>query len=73
MIDGGWVVPDKYGESRDAGFAFEIAAVVVPHAMHVSWMELADSVDGALVFPSVRLPRSEDIIGEAYRAVKKRR
>jgi len=72
VADGRWRVAVKYGEPRDAGFQFEIAAVVVPDTVHKSWIASAESSGGTLAFPSVRFPHSGDIIDESSRTVKKR-
>jgi hypothetical protein len=59
---GRWSVPVRYGEPHDAGYDFEIAAVVVGLATHELWTGL---------HPPVRLPSSDFILGAAYRTVKK--
>jgi predicted O-methyltransferase YrrM len=59
---GRWSVPVKYGEPHDAGYDFEIAAIVVGPSTHELWTGLR---------PPVRLPSSNFILGAAYRTVKK--
>jgi methyltransferase family protein len=57
-----WSVPVRYGEPHDAGYDFEIAAIVVGPSTHELWTGLR---------PPVRLPSSNFILGAAYRTVKK--
>jgi hypothetical protein len=57
-----WNVPVQYGEPHDAGYAFEIAAIVVGRSTHELWTALR---------PPVQLPSSDFILGAAYRTVKK--
>jgi hypothetical protein len=60
--NGHWSVPVRYGEPHDAGYDFEIAAIVVGLSTHELWTGLR---------PPVRLPSSNFILGAAYRTVKK--
>jgi hypothetical protein len=62
VLHGRWSVPVRYGEPHDAGYDFEIAAVVVGLATHELWTGL---------HPPVRLPSSDFILGAAYRTVRK--
>jgi hypothetical protein len=57
-----WSVPVRYGEPHDAGYDFEIVAVVVGLSTHELWTGLR---------PPVRLPSSNFLLGAAYRTVKK--
>jgi predicted O-methyltransferase YrrM len=57
-----WSVSVRYGEPRDAGFEFEIAALVVGPATHELWMHQP---------PPVRLPLPQFVRGAAYRTVRK--
>jgi hypothetical protein len=57
-----WSVPVRYGEPHDAGYDFEIAAIVVGLSTHELWTGLR---------PPVRLPSSNFILGAAYRTIKR--
>jgi hypothetical protein len=59
-----WNVSVRYGEPRDAGCDFEIAAVVVGLSTHELWTSLR---------PPVQLPSAAFVLGEAYRTVRKAR
>ena len=62
LDQGRWSVPVRYGEPHDAGYDFEIAAIVVGPATHELWTGLR---------PPVQLPASNFVLGAAYRTVKK--
>jgi hypothetical protein len=68
--EGRWQVVVRYGEPRDVGFDFEIAAVVVgetTHRLWTAWVERARASQNA----PVQLPSSQFLFGEDYRTVKK--
>ncbi len=58
-----WKVEVNYGEPHDAGFDFEIAALVVGPATNELWMERV---------PPVQLPPPQYVFAEAHRIVTKR-
>jgi hypothetical protein len=62
VCDGRWRASVRYGEPRDAGHEFEIAALIVGEPTHNLWTDAA---------PPVRLPSSRFLYAEAYRTVKK--
>jgi hypothetical protein len=62
LDQGRWSVPVRYGEPHDAGYDFEIAAIVVGPSTHELWSGLR---------PPVQLPPSDFVLGAAYRTVKK--
>ena len=67
--DGHWKVSAGFGEPRDAGFGFEIAALVVGQATHELWTDWVARVRETGLFPPVQLPAARFLIGEAYRTV----
>jgi len=60
----------RYGEPCDAGFDFEIAAVVVGATTHRLWMAWVERAQAGQAAP-VELPSSFFLLGENYRIVKK--
>ncbi len=68
-----WSVFVTYGGPQDAGFDFEIAALVVGEATHELWTDWVARVKETGLYPPVRLPGAGFIIGEAYRRVGKAR
>jgi hypothetical protein len=63
VANGHWSVQVQYGGPEDAGYDFEIAAVIVGRAVHEQWL-------GSL--PPVQLPRPPAVRAEGYRTVAKR-
>ena len=68
---GRWRVSVSYGGPVDAGFDFEIAAVVVGQSTHELWTDWVARVKETGLFPPVRLPSAAFVLGEAYRTVTK--
>ncbi len=68
-----WSVAVMYGESRDAGCDFEIAALVVGPPTHDLWTDWAVQVRETGLFPPVQLPAAGFVRGAAYRTVTKAR
>jgi hypothetical protein len=62
VCDGRWRASVRYGEPRDVGHEFEIAALIIGEPTHNLWTEAT---------PPVRLPPPKFIHAEAYRTVKK--
>jgi hypothetical protein len=69
-VDGAqWKVSVKYGEVRDAGCDFEIAALAVRQSTHeilTGWVTRAKETG---LFPPVPLPPAGSALGEVYRTV----
>jgi len=68
--EGQWRVMVRYGEPRDAGFDFEIAAVVVGEITHRLWIAWVERAQAGQTAP-VQLPPSQFLLGEDYRTVMK--
>jgi hypothetical protein len=68
-----WSVPVTYGGAQDAGCDFEIAALVVGPATHELWTGWIAQVKETGLYPPVRLPSPDFVLGEAYRTVTKAR
>jgi hypothetical protein len=66
-----WTVQVDYGGPKDAGFEFEIAAVIVSRAVHDRWLEWVQVVRDTGAFPPVRLPASPGVLAETYCKVRK--
>jgi hypothetical protein len=66
-----WSVPANYGGPDDAGFEFEIAALVVGPSTHDLWTDWVARVEETGLFPPVRLPSAGFVLGEAYRTVRR--
>jgi hypothetical protein len=64
-----WSVSVKYGEPTDAGFDFEIAALLVGQATHDLWTDWVARARETGRYPPVQLPSAQFIAGEAYRTV----
>jgi hypothetical protein len=71
--DGRWEVMVAYGESRDTGYDFEIAALIVGPATHELWTGCVERVPRTGPLQPVRIPAVAYVHGEAYRTVKKHR
>ena len=68
-----WRVPVTYGGPEDAGYEFEIAALVVGQPTHELWMDWVARVQETGLFPPVQLPSAAFVLGEAHRTVRKAR
>ncbi|MCW5982407.1 MAG: hypothetical protein KIT09_30250 [Bryobacteraceae bacterium] len=69
LADGCWSAQVNYGGPQDAGFDFELAAVVVTQAVHESWLGWVQSVKNTGLFPPVQLPTSPHVLGESFQLV----
>jgi hypothetical protein len=64
-----WHVQVKYGDPEDAGYDFEIAAVVVGRPVHERWLEWVQSAKDTGQYPPIQLPQAGAVLAEAYRSV----
>lgn len=71
VANGCWSAQVNYGGPQDAGFQFEIAAVVVTQAVHESWLGWVQSVKNTGLFPPVQLPTVPHVIAENFRTVNR--
>jgi hypothetical protein len=69
--NGRWASGISYGEPRDAGFAFEIAAVVVGRAVHEVWLGWVDGTTECGAFPAGISPESPNVLTSVVRTVRK--
>jgi hypothetical protein len=69
--ESGWSVPVKYGGPEDAGFDFEIAAVIVPGIIHEQWVDWVRSVQSTGLYPPSQLPGPGTILAADYRTVRR--
>jgi hypothetical protein len=69
--DGRWAVQVTYGGPPDAGFPFEIAAVIVAPSVHAQWQRWVQSVEVSGLCPPVSLPLPPAVLAETYRTVRK--
>ena len=67
-----WKLSVQYGGAEDAGFDFEIAAVVVGQSIHELWTDWVARVEETGQFPPVRLPSGNFVHGATYRRVRRR-
>jgi len=72
VADSQWSVQVEYGGPDDAGYDFEIAAVIVYRPVHEQWLEWVRSVQSTGACPAVQLPRRGAVLSEEYRAVTKK-
>ncbi|HEX8983970.1 MAG TPA: class I SAM-dependent methyltransferase [Bryobacteraceae bacterium] len=68
---GSWGVPVHYGEPRDAGFDFEIAAVIIGAATNEAWLDWAERARETGACPPVVLPPARFLWAQALRTVRK--
>ena len=69
-LDGNrWSVSVIYGEPHDAGRDFEIAALVVGTPTHELWTDAVARVKETGLYPPVKLPSSQFVLGETFRTV----
>ena len=66
-----WSVQVNYGGPQDAGFQFEIAAVIVSPLVHESWLEWVRVARETGSSPPVPLPLPPAVLAETYRTVRK--
>jgi hypothetical protein len=67
-----WRASVRYGEPRDIGYDFEIAALIVGQPTHDLWTDwVARAASGVPVAP-VLLPAAQFVLAEAYTRVRKR-
>ncbi|MBL8232126.1 MAG: class I SAM-dependent methyltransferase [Bryobacterales bacterium] len=69
VVNGLWTAAAGYGESCDAGFQFQIAAVVVSEAVNEAWLEWA--VSSSEGFPPAVSPHSLSVIRSVVRTVRR--
>jgi len=72
VAGGQWSVPVKYGDPQDAGYDFEIAAVIVGRSVHEQWLEWVRSVELTGASPAVQWPRRGAVLSVQYRTVAKK-
>jgi hypothetical protein len=68
-----WTASVNYGEPQDAGWDFEIAALVVGPSTHQLWTDWVSGVKKTGLFPPVHLPPSGSVVTEVFRTVTKAR
>jgi hypothetical protein len=66
-----WRVGVRYGEPRDAGRQFEIAALIVRQPTHDFWLDWVARLQETGAFPPVQLPPAGFVLGEAWRTVRR--
>jgi predicted O-methyltransferase YrrM len=66
-----WSTSVAYGESRDIGHEFEIAALVVAPASSALWASWTECGRATGNYPPVKLPGAEFVLAEALRRVKR--
>lgn len=71
VINREWAVNVKYGDPADAGYPFEIAAAVVPFAIHEQWLRWLDRVIATGDFPAVQLPSGAALTSVSRRTVNR--
>jgi len=71
VVDGCWAVQVTYGGPRDAGFEFEIAALLVTQPVHENWLEWVRDVQNTGLFPPVSLPKAPHALAETFQTVYK--
>jgi predicted O-methyltransferase YrrM len=69
VVDGSWSVQLNYGGPQDAGFQFEVAAVVITQTVHERWLEWVQNVKSTGQFPPVRLPTVPHVLTECFQTV----
>jgi hypothetical protein len=73
IADGRWSSQAIYGTAADAGFDFEIAAVLVSGAVHEQWLNWIRNVKETGQFPPVQLPKPPHVLALDSRTVRKQR
>lgn len=71
VLGGQWTATVRYGEPRDSGHAFEIAAAVVTRDVSERWQQWARSVRATGKYPPVQLPSDSTILAVDRRAVRR--
>jgi hypothetical protein len=71
LLDNVWALQVKYGGPEDAGFHFEIAAMIVTQTLNEHWVEWVHSANRAGESDPVQLPGHPAVLAEAYRTVQK--
>ena len=71
VINDRWSVAVSYGDPKDSGHTFEIAAAIVSPAVHERWLQWVLSVKKTGLYPPLRLPSDAALLSIAYRTVKK--
>jgi len=68
--EGRWRAMVRYGEPCDAGFDFEVAAVMVREATHKLWISWVERAKAGQAAP-LEIPSSQLLLGADYRTVRK--
>jgi len=68
-----WRVSVTYGGPQDAGWDFELAALIVRQSTHDLWTDWVAQVKETRLFPPVQLPSAGSVLGETFRTVTKAR
>ncbi len=71
VADGCWSAQVRFGGPGDAGFRFEIAAVLVTPTVNDAWLEWVQNVKSTGLFPPVQLPVAHHIVAECFQTVRK--
>jgi hypothetical protein len=71
IVDDSWSVEVRYGGPQDAGFAFELAAVVVTDPVHESWLQWVHDANNSGRYPPVSLPMAPHVLAESFQTVHK--
>jgi hypothetical protein len=73
VIESRWTASATFGTAVDAGYDFEIAAVVVGTATHQLWLDWVARAAGPGPHAPLRLPPRRFVFGEVYRTVTRRK
>ena len=71
IANGRWSVTVQYGEPRDSGHVFEIAAAVVTQEVSERWQEWVRSVQETGKYPPVRLPSDKTLLSVDYQTIRR--
>jgi hypothetical protein len=71
VIDGFWSAQVNYGNPQDAGFPFELVAIIVMQPAHERLLEWVQNVKNTGLFPPVQLPTVSQVFTESFRTVRR--
>lgn len=71
IVDGKWSLEVRFGEDRDAGHVFEIAAVLIGTPIHEQWLASLAKPQGRST-QSISFPDPAEIVSESAISVRKR-
>jgi hypothetical protein len=71
VVDGNWSVEVNYGEVRDAGFQFEIAAIIAGREVHESWLAWVGDAGRTGLASPVSIPTPPKVRGQQFQTVRK--